>query len=91
MTSGIYAIYWNDDGDFDENNIVYIGQSVDVEKRMKQHISSHIEDDYPLIDGLYSHFNRSHKIWSSITWRILEIVPITDLDNRERFYIDKYN
>ena len=90
MTSGIYAIYWNDNGDFDDNNIIYIGQSIDIEKRMKQHISSDIEDDYPLIDGLYSHFNRSHKIWSSITWKILEIVPITDLNNREGFYIGKY-
>ena len=52
--SGIYAIYFDDGGDFNEENIIYIGQSVNIERRMRQHEKSDIYDDYPLIDGLYT-------------------------------------
>lgn len=86
---GIYAIYFNDDGDFNEKNIVYIGQSINIEKRMKQHERSMLFDDYPLIDGLYSCINRSQG-WASLTWKVLEECSVKELDNKEQIYIQKF-
>jgi hypothetical protein len=90
MISGIYAIYFDDDGDFNEENIIYIGQSVDIERRMRQHEKSNLCDDYPLIDGLYTQWNHTHKIWHSLTWKILEECSTNMLNAREKYYINKF-
>lgn len=88
--SGIYAIYFDDDGDFNEENIIYIGQSVNIERRMRQHEKSDIYDDYPLIDGLYTQWNHTHKIWHSLTWKVLEECSTNMLNIREKYYINKF-
>jgi hypothetical protein len=90
MISGIYAIYFDDDGDFNEENIIYIGQSVDIERRMRQHEKSNLDDDYPLIDGLYTQWNHTHKIWHGLTWKILEECSTNMLNAREKYYINKF-
>ena len=65
----------------------YVGQSVDIKERFKQHIKSSI-----------SYLSTSNKLYSEMKlysptdflFELLEEVPRTDLNEREIYYIDLY-
>lgn len=77
--SGIYKITIND-------YYIYIGQSVDVKSRCKQHLRE-LKQNKHYNKRLQSVFN---KYPNSIKFEILEECEIDKLDEREMFYIDYY-
>lgn len=72
--SGIYIIINN------RNNLVYIGQSKDIKKRIQQHFSgSFIQDS--LIDFAIKQEPEN------FSWKILQECPIDELNYYEQYYI----
>lgn len=70
------------------NQKIYIGQSINVIKRWEYHIShmKKLADKYPLYKDMYEYDI------SQFIFRILESnIPINLLDEREQYYILKYN
>ena len=83
MTCGIYKI---------ENKInskVYIGQSINIEERWKNHkksiYSCKDEYDYPLYRAI-----RLYGI-ENFEWIIIEECNKEELNNKEKYYIKQYN
>lgn len=77
--SGIYKI---------ENKIngkVYIGQSVDVYRRLKKHIWE-IENNNSVLYRAFKKYGIEN-----FTYELIEECSIEELDKREIFYIQKYN
>lgn len=66
----------------------YIGQSVDVAKRWKDHAKCGLGIDTPDKNKLYKSMMEDG-IWN-FSWELLEECPRADLNNKERFYIDLY-
>lgn len=71
-----------------KNNMCYIGQSKDIDKRWKEHMKYALGIDTPignklyqamLIDGVYN-----------FTFELLEACPAAQLNEKEKFYIDLY-
>lgn len=71
-----------------KNNMCYIGQSKDIDKRWKEHMKYALGIDTPtgnklyqamLTDGVYN-----------FTFELLEACPVTQLNEKEKFYIDLY-
>lgn len=68
------------------NNLSYIGQSMNIEERWKHHKRFPINHShYPLYKA-FEEFGIENFDFS-----ILEICPISDLNNKEIFYINKFN
>ena len=68
------------------NNLSYIGQSINIEERWKHHKRFPIKySHYPLYKA-FEEFGIENFDFS-----ILEICPITELNNKEIFYINKFN
>lgn len=71
------------------NNKVYIGQSIDIERRIKEHIRG--------LNGGYAHNPHFQNSWNkygedNFKFEVLEVVDDTNkLDDLEIYYIDKYN
>lgn len=69
------------------NHKVYIGQSVNIEFRWKEHL-------YSLIRGLHEnkHLQNSWNKYgsSAFTFTVLELCDTEELTAREQFYIDKF-
>ena len=65
------------------NGKVYVGQSVDINRRWRQHKNSEL--DYPL----YKAFKK-YGI-ENFTFEVLEECTITELNERERYYIQLYD
>lgn len=81
MTTGIYGFYW-DEGE------LYIGKSENIERRFRDHISHMISNSH-----------HSYKVQQKYTeWAgilpdlfVIEKCSISELVEREKFYIKKYN
>lgn len=86
MTQGIYKLTNN------INNQVYIGQSVDIEERFKEHMSA-LKSKKHHAYKLQRFYNQNYKRKSfKIEYTILEIVKSeTYLNAREKHYIDLYD
>jgi group I intron endonuclease len=83
MTIGIYKLTNN------ENGKCYIGQSIDIERRFKQHEYNAFNKkgrDYgkPLYNAI-----RNFSI-ENFTFEILEVCKYAQLDEREIYYINKF-
>ena len=76
MTQGIYGFFLNDES-------IYIGQSVNCERRMREEISGRRVNSF--------FFNLYKKYEKEIIWKILEIVEDRNLlTEREIYWINKY-
>ena len=80
---GIYIIKNN------VNGKIYIGKSIDIEKRWKEHIR-HSKDEYskskPAIHRAINKYGKD-----SFSFSVLEECSIEQLNEREKYYIKKYN
>lgn len=75
MSIGIYKITNK------HNNKVYIGQSIDCERRK----SEHFQERFVPIDYIINVLGKEN-----FSFEILEECKETELDDKEKFYIDKY-
>lgn len=71
-----------------ETNQCYIGQSVDIAKRWKDHIKCGLGIDTPANNKLYQSM-AEYGVWN-FTFEVLEECPKNQLNEKERFYIDLY-
>lgn len=67
----------------------YIGQSVDIAKRWKDHAKCGLGIDTPAGNKLYKAI-QVYGIWN-FSWEILEQCPKDQLDEQEKYYIDLYD
>ena len=70
------------------NDMCYIGQSVDVSKRWTDHAKCGLGIDTPAGNKLYKAMQEDG-IWS-FSWELLEECPREFLDEKEKYYIDLY-
>ena len=80
--TGIYKITNQKD------NMCYVGQAVDVATRWKQHAKCGLGIDTPASNKLYKAMIQDG-IWN-FSWELLEQCPRSDLDGKEKFYINLY-
>ena len=80
--TGIYKITNQKD------NMCYVGQAVDVATRWKQHAKCGLGIDTPASNKLYKAMIQDG-IWN-FSWELLEQCPRSDLDEKEKFYINLY-
>jgi group I intron endonuclease len=79
MTIGIYLLKFNN------TNKVYIGQSIDIQRRYTTHINDmHINNHSKKLLEAYNAFGEP-------TLVILEECSLEELNKLENYYIDKYN
>ena len=71
-----------------ENDKCYIGQSVDVAKRWKDHAKCGLGIDAPQGNKLYKEMQEIG-IWN-FSWELLEECPREQLNEKEKFYIKLY-
>lgn len=71
-----------------ENGKCYIGQSVDVSKRWKDHAKCGLGIDAPPGNQLYKDM-QTYGIWD-FSWELLEQCPREQLNEKERYYINLY-
>lgn len=72
------------------NNKVYIGQSIDIKKRIKDHFwKARCKKDISYNSALHSAIRKYGE--DNFQCEILEICDMNSLDERERYYINKYN
>lgn len=71
------------------NGMCYIGQSVDIATRWKDHAKCGLGIDTPAGNKLYKAMLEDG-IWS-FTWELLEKCDSTELNEKEAFYIDLYD
>lgn len=70
------------------NGKCYIGQSVDVDKRLKEHAKCGLGIDTPASNKLYKEMQKIG-IWN-FSWELLEECKSSELNEREKYYIDFY-
>lgn len=81
---GIYLIQNN------INNKVYIGQSVHIEIRIKEHFwKANCIKDVSFNSALHSAIRKYGE--ENFSWKVLEECEILELDEKECYYIEKYN
>jgi group I intron endonuclease len=82
MDSGIYSIFCN------SNSKYYIGQAVDVNRRIKAHFNKLAANKHhsPYLQHTYNVYGKN-----SLEFSVLEYCNIDELDNREIYYISKYD
>jgi group I intron endonuclease len=66
------------------NNKIYIGQSIDVQRRLNSH-KTEWNLQYPLYQDMYKYGI------DNFLFEVLEETPFTELDTREKFYIDYFD
>ena len=71
-----------------QNDMCYIGQSVDIARRWKDHAKCGIGIDTPQGNKLYKAM-QSEGIWN-FSWELLEKCSKEELDEKEKFYISLY-
>lgn len=72
------------------NNKIYIGQSIDIEKRVKDHFYKAFsvkDSSYP--SAIHNAIRKYGK--ESFVYDVLEECSMDELDSKERYYIDLYN
>ena len=72
-----------------ENNKCYIGQSVNVSNRWKDHAKHGLGIDTPVGNKLYKEM-QEYGIWN-FSWELLEKCPREQLDEKEKYYIALYS
>lgn len=82
IVTGIYKITNQ------ENDKCYIGQSVDVAKRWKDHAKCGLGIDTPVGNKLYQDM-KNFGIWN-FSWELLEECSREQLNDKERYYINLY-
>lgn len=82
VVSGIYKITNQ------KTNQHYIGQSVDIATRWKDHIKCGLGIDTPVQNKLYQAMNKDGI--TNFTFELLEKCDKTQLNEKEKFYIDLY-
>lgn len=93
-TCGIYAYYIDRGQGFEEKNIIYIGQSIHIETRLKQHEAwknkflNFVKGGVSKIDTLFSMCGEKYS--KPIKSIILTVCEKESLTERENFYIEKY-
>lgn len=80
MTIGIYSLYW------EESYLIYIGQSSNIETRLKKHLSMLKCSTHPNYK-----VQRAYYEFGTPTTYILDICEISDLDRLETAYISEFN
>lgn len=72
MTVGVYALYW------EEQDLVYIGQSINIEKRYKNHINL-------LSNSRHSNYKvqESYRLYGRPTLYIIETCSTIELNSKE--------
>ena len=70
------------------NNMCYIGQSVDIAKRWKEHAKCGLGIDTPLKNKLYKAMQEDGL--ENFSWELLEKCSKEELNEKEKFYIDLY-
>lgn len=68
---------------------VYIGQSVNIAERLKQHIKCGLGIDASPTNVLYKAMQHD-KVWN-FTFELVEACDKTKLNEREKFWINTYN
>lgn len=71
------------------SQMIYIGQSVDIGERFKQHIKAALGASPAPANKLYSHM-RKEKV-ENFTFEILERCERAELNDREKYWINYYN
>ena len=71
-----------------ETKEAYVGQSVDISKRWKDHIKCGLGIDTPAGNKLYKAM-QEYGVWN-FSWELLEECPKEELNAKEKFYIDFY-
>lgn len=71
-----------------KTGLCYIGQSVDIAKRWKDHAKCGLGIDAPAGNKLYKAMQECG-IWN-FSWELLEACPKEQLDEKEKFYISLY-
>lgn len=82
MTTGIYALYWEQEPD-----LVYIGQSINIQKRYKNHI-------YNLCRNTHSNYkvlNKYIKYNTLPNLEIIEVCEVSELDVKEIYWTKEFN
>ena len=79
--SGIYKITNN------ANGKVYIGQSQNIYARRKQHLTELARGKHPNRD-MQADWNKSSR---GFRWDVVEYCGIAELNEREEYWINKYN
>ena len=67
----------------------YIGQAVDLASRWKDHCKAGLGIDTPAANKLYKAM-QEYGVWN-FSWEVLEEVPSTQLNEKEKYYIDLYD
>ena len=70
------------------NDMCYIGQSVDIANRWKDHAKHGLGIDVPASNKLYIDM-QEEGIWN-FSWELLEECPREQLNEKERYYIELY-
>lgn len=83
MSSGIYKLYF-----LNKPNKIYIGQAKDLNIRRKEHLRK-LKSGRHYNNHLQNSFNKYGE--SSIIYEIIELCELSYLDDKEIFYINKYN
>jgi hypothetical protein len=71
-----------------ESGIAYIGQAKDIKTRWSDHVKCALGIDTPVTSQLYA-FMREKGV-DTFTFEVLEKCPATELNEKEKFYIDLY-
>ncbi len=72
------------------NNKIYIGQSINIEKRIKEHFwKAQNEKDISYNTAIHQAIRKHGK--ENFEWKVLEECNIEDIDKLEQEYIEKYN
>lgn len=71
-----------------KNNMCYIGQSKDMDKRWKDHMKCALGIDTPIGVKLYQAMKADGA--DNFTFELLETCPVAQLNEKEKFYIDLY-
>ena len=70
------------------NSKVYIGQSDDIERRIRSHFRSLLNNRKIKSNPYFQHSFNKHKM-HNFSWRILELCDVIKLNTREQYWMDK--
>jgi len=74
----------------DINNKVYIGQSIDIEKRVKEHFWKSFSEKSGTFNSILHQAIRKYGK-EHFTWEVLQECSVEEIDQLEQEYIQRYN